>query len=523
MFELIRQKETPVTAGLAWEYRQRTTNSFQTIPMPGTPVDPAIKPPMFKIYRGGSRFNLSYPLPDRLAPGPAWESLSSLLHYTLGLNQLRASPEQTALYGPPVDTEGFIAEAIRRNVPSGGAIYPGEIYLWLNRGWPQPAGFYHYDPAHHQLAQLRPGDFQAELASALVWPVAQLDQVEALVFLALRLTKTLHKYGDFSYRLQALDGGVVQGRLLTLAERLGWQAHLKGCYLDQSLNRWLGLDGEEESVYQVICLTRPATTFTPAASPANLTPPLNPAPLSLTYNANPAALQLPATLSKLHRAACYDTPAQVLATRPGPVIPAPRPEWPEFDMVEAIRQRYSESHAFEAAQLKAEELLKLARAGQQAAYWLSQSDSPVDLRLYFLALNVADLAQGSYCYDPAGDKLELVQPVPHAHAALMRANYFTPGFNFYHIGAVFYAVGNYQEVLGRYGARGFRLLNLAAGSALEMVGTAASGRGLHSAVYLGYTMTSTNQLLGLGEGQDSLVQLFIGRARPDFPFYQGYI
>ena len=42
-------------------------------------------------------------------------------------------------------------QSLRRFVPSGGALYPNELYVYLKLE-DIPMGIYHYDVAHHRLS-----------------------------------------------------------------------------------------------------------------------------------------------------------------------------------------------------------------------------------------------------------------------------------------------------------------------------------------------------------------------------------
>lgn len=518
---------TATPGALAWQYKQLTDNPTNAIPT--TSLD---KPqsynlagiPVFKLYQNVPRFSLQYPLPTSLNPAAVpnlsdWEKLTVLLHFTLGVNQLLNLPSQAAIHGSGLKGESHISSLLRRHVPSGGALYPSELYLWVGGFQNLPDGIYHYDPAHHQLAQLRQGDFRVTISEALNLPLVDLESVNVAVFAALRLNKNVPKYGDFSYRVQSLDSGVVQGRLIELSEAIGWQAQVYWQFADEKLHLLLGLPGVHESVHHVTLLSDPtavASSITPPSAPLT--------PLSGSYNYNPEATPVTPTLGALQASAFCSEPARIVPkTTPKFSEPAFAPR--QFDLYKAIKYRYSNGAAFDGAPLEAETLLNLARAGYKAWHKVAASDTQLNLQLYFLALRVNNLEPGAYKYNPVTDSFE--QSKAHSDLSLLLSfanfNFYVANFNPDKISAVFYPVGDYSQALPRYADRTFRLLNLAAGWAVENVQTAAAGYDYDTANFLGFETKQVNQLLGLPDNQESLMQLFIGHSRPGTAFYRGFL
>ncbi len=514
-----------VRAEVAWRYKEISEDPSTAIMQTDYGDYPKALLPVYKVYGSARRFDLSYPLPqnlNELAEATAWVRLSSLLHNTLGLNQLFSLPQQNMTFGFGFKTESYINSLLRRNVPSGGALYPSELYVWLNAGWPLPAGFYHYDPAHHQLAQLREGSFGPVLAQALGCPLAELAEAEAVILGSLRLSKNFAKYGDLTYRLQSLDSGVVQGRLAQLAQTFDWPVKLYWQFDDERLNELLGLDTNLESIYHVSLLTphsalanAPATVAEQAsAAPTEI------APLDLSFNHNEVEPHLNERLREMHRVSLY-SPTDLARSAPQvlPGIKLP------FALGPAIRHRYSNGMAFAGKPIEGGILHEMARQGYRAVQLAAATDSPLDLDLYFLALNVRGLEAGAYHYNPALGELEQVAALPGLALKLLEANFYyqIAPFDPYNICAAFYPVGSYEQSLHRYGNRGFRLLNLAAGAAIDTVQTAAGGGGLDSANYLGFSPVHLHQMLNLSPHQNTLMQLLIGKTRPDTPVYQGFL
>ncbi|KHE67476.1 SagB family peptide dehydrogenase, partial [Halobacillus sp. BBL2006] len=215
----------------------------------------------YKVYRNLPGFPLDADIPlsfqdPSFSPEPNRKTISHFLWYVFGLSQF----SQTALPSP-MDGESFeIIQSFRRFSPSGGALYPNELYIYLKLG-DLPHGLYHYDVAHHRLLLLREGDFDIYISDALGNPSAMSDCFGA-VLLTTMFWKNFFKYNNFSYRLQGLDAGAVIGQLLEVNRRFRFSSKVHFQFLDQALNHLLGLDDQEENTYAVIplsdCKTFPA-------------------------------------------------------------------------------------------------------------------------------------------------------------------------------------------------------------------------------------------------------------------------
>jgi SagB-type dehydrogenase family enzyme len=142
-----------------------------------------------------------------------------------------------------------------RAVPSGGGLYPLELYLVAQRVEGLPPGLYHYRVSHHALEQLEAGDQTERLArTETEWGMsasAAFDLVIAAVF-----ERTTVKYRDRGYRFIMFEAGMVAGQATLLAECQGIHACLMGGFVDDELSRMLGLDGAAEAALLPVCFGR---------------------------------------------------------------------------------------------------------------------------------------------------------------------------------------------------------------------------------------------------------------------------
>ena len=238
---------------LGYRYLQETKLQRQTLF--GSPR-PAVAPTAaFKEYPGRPRVAL---LPE---PGKLSANLWQLLQ---ARRSVRKYGERPLSLGDLANllwaAQGLTAQAgsyLFRTAPSGGALYPVETYLAVNRVETVAPGLYHYNVRELCLEQLRAGDTGAELARA------GLDQHSlaraAVVFIwSAVLRRNICKYGHRGMRYILMDAGHICQNMLLGAEALGLAACPVGAYYDEECNDLLGLDGEEESVLYMATAGHPA-------------------------------------------------------------------------------------------------------------------------------------------------------------------------------------------------------------------------------------------------------------------------
>jgi len=147
---------------------------------------------------------------------------------------------------------GHAAQPDRRTVPSGGALYPLDVYAAVQRVESLPPGVYHYDPAGHTLAELRAASPSAALARGLVDP--SLAEAPAAVMLAACFRRSRFKYGLRAYRFVLLEAGHLAQNILLTAAALDLAALPIGGYFDRRIDDLLALDGTHESVVYLLAL-----------------------------------------------------------------------------------------------------------------------------------------------------------------------------------------------------------------------------------------------------------------------------
>jgi SagB-type dehydrogenase family enzyme len=144
-----------------------------------------------------------------------------------------------------------------RTVPSGGALYPLELYVVSHRVEGLDPALYHYDPLRHGLELLRPLESPA---GAELSPYAEpLAESAAVVAMTAMFWRSRFMYGARAYRFALMEAGHVGQNLLLTAAALGVGAVPLGGFYDREVDAFLGVDGIYEASLYLVPLGYPAT------------------------------------------------------------------------------------------------------------------------------------------------------------------------------------------------------------------------------------------------------------------------
>jgi SagB-type dehydrogenase family enzyme len=139
----------------------------------------------------------------------------------------------------------------RRPIPSGGALYPLELYVVALAVDGLGEGVYHYSPFRHRLARLR-AVTRSDVAVTLVDPRLA-DGTAALLVVTAVFWRTRFKYGLRGYRFALLEAGHLVQNAVLAAAALDVAALPLGGFYDRKLDALVQADGlEESSVYALL-------------------------------------------------------------------------------------------------------------------------------------------------------------------------------------------------------------------------------------------------------------------------------
>jgi SagB-type dehydrogenase family enzyme len=191
----------------------------------------------------------SVPLPS---PGETRHPLWTVLAARRSRRDFTGGPIALAGLAAVLDA-AYGTHGRRRTVPSGGALYPLELYVGAHTVIGLEPGTYRYDSELHALEEHAAVDPWPRLLAAC--PVEGLvDGGAAALLLRAVFGRTRFKYGQRGYRFVLLEAGHVGQNALLAAAALDLRALPLGGYFDAEVDAVVGADGVEESVVYAVVL-----------------------------------------------------------------------------------------------------------------------------------------------------------------------------------------------------------------------------------------------------------------------------
>jgi SagB-type dehydrogenase family enzyme len=128
-----------------------------------------------------------------------------------------------------------------RTAPSGGALYPLDVYAVVGRNGVKELdeGVYLFLPADHSLRKVKEEDQRKKVAQAALWQnwVAEAPVVLVITAEYARITK---KYGERGVRYAQIEAGHAGQNIFLQAEALGLGAGIVGAFDDGSVAEIIG-------------------------------------------------------------------------------------------------------------------------------------------------------------------------------------------------------------------------------------------------------------------------------------------
>jgi SagB-type dehydrogenase family enzyme len=495
---------------------------------PDWEIDWEDAPLTYKLYRSLPVVPLSSEVPLTLGghESPANPDLTSIGHFlwhVYGLAQLSQNSGANSIKksaGPD--------QMYRRFVPSGGGLYPNEIYVYL-KTTDVPVGVYHYDAAHHRLVLLREGDFDAYLSRSL-GNRCDMSVCFGTVFVSIMFWKNFYKYSNFAYRLQGLDTGVLIGQLLEVAKRFGYHSGVYFQFLDRAVNHLLGVSHQEESVYAVIPLSaEPAISWfrngmdgEGDASAVDLCRKL-PFVRHQHYMRSQKIKEYP-MLTKMNQASMLDSTGSFRHV--GEVkhvdsgiqgIYMPRVERLSYDLASICRKRYSPESDFVLSKVTQSEVAALLQEATASFSYHNDlkgsHENPVSrMSLYCCLYNVEGIQDGAYRYDSSAHLLRRI--LPGDHRLRLQQGMSLDNVNLFQVPLCLHVVGEKDHLQTALGYRGYRIQQMEAGMLVQRLLIAASAIGMGGRPLLGFNPSLCDEIYQLTQqGKTSLIQIPIGHYR----------
>ncbi len=496
-------------------YHDGTKHSHWSIRSDRHSLDWANQPIPFKIYKALEGMKL--PRTDGDSGVPA---LAAISH-----SPLRVEDEQI----PDLETLArvfYFSAGVtrRREYPGGqtffraaactGALYHIDLYLVCGNLPGLEAGVYHFGPHDFSLRRLRSGDYRMVMVGA----TAGDDSVAgapAVIVMADTYWRNSWKYQARAYRHSFWDSGTILANLLAIALAHQMPARVVASFVDDRVNRLLGLDTQKEAALVLVPLGH---THEP--------PPDNADDLGeLAYETEPLSkreVDYPA-INEMHRASSLGTAEEVRGLREKamelpssepegklyPLVPLPDEELPRMSIEGAVMRRGS-TRAFARVPISYTQLATMLDRSTRgiSADFLEPYGSTLN-QLYLIVNYVEDLPSGSYLYHPDRRALELLaQGDFRDKAGYLGLEQEIPADASVDV----FLMADLDPILQRYGNRGYRMAQLEAGLIGGRLYLAAYGQRLGASGLTFYDDDVTESFSPRARGRSVMFLVALGKS-----------
>jgi SagB-type dehydrogenase family enzyme len=454
--------------GLALEYHDLTKHSYRSVRTRPHFLDWDNKPSPFKLYpdltpiplprdllRTGAQAlrtiaKIGAERPERAAPD--LDRLASILYFSSGVTKQKTYPG---------------GEIYFRAAACAGALYPVETYVVTAELDDLKAGVYHFNPGDFSLRRLREGDCRASVIASTAGDHRVAAAPVCLIYTAITW-RSAWKYQARSYRYHFWDNGMIAANALALCAAHNLPAYLVMGFLEEDVNKLVGIDGERELSLSLLAIGGGEGPEAPGPERIDL-----PALDLKTVPLSGDEVDYPA-IRKMHRASSFEDPQEVIAWRsttcerePGPpagrTIPllSPPIETLTGISIEEVVLRRASTRRFARKAMPFEELsviLDNATRGLDADF-LSPTGSGLN-DLYILANRVDGLEPGAYFFRRDEKALELIRGGDFSE----RASYLTLeqplGGD---ASATIFFMADLDRLLDGFGNRAYRAAQMEAG------------------------------------------------------------
>lgn len=423
------------------------------------------KPPLYKSYPGLPVIPLPDTIPVPEAPAleavagadpdqtqpVGVETLAALLYFSAGIIKKRTLPE--------------VGEVHYRAAASAGALYPIETYVVCQDMPGLSAGVYHFSPNNFSLVQLKEGDYRGALAEAAAGHQSIANSAVTFVFTSI-FWRSTWKYRARGYRYCLWDNGTMVANLVSTASSLGLPSVLLLGFVDGTVDRLVGVDGEREAT---ICLVG-VGQGDPQQRPPDAEELSAPAEQPVR---NPAEEFSYSEIRQVHSASLLHTAPDVRAWRGSLSSDSPR-GWDSLYLLDpadyanltsrglgqVIRRRGS-TRRFARESITFPDLSSLldrSTRGLAADFLDPDGKSLVDA--YIIVNAVDGLPPGAYFFSPEPRGLEPLEEGDFREEAGHLCFEQALGAD---ASAVVFLMSGLEKVLERYGDRGYRAAQLEAG------------------------------------------------------------
>lgn len=211
------------------------------------------RPPQFKEYPEMPKIKLPKPEFKGIRLEDALKKRRSIREYSKKPITLT---ELSQLLFSAQGVTGKMHGTLLRTAPSAGALYPFEIYVFVNNVETLKNGIYHYSVKDHSIVLINEGNFRDEFLKASLEQEMVRD-AGAVFILSAIFDRMRSKYGERGYRYTYMEAGNISQNIYLQATSLGLGSVVVGAFIDDHINKLIGIDGKKEAVIAIHPVGRP--------------------------------------------------------------------------------------------------------------------------------------------------------------------------------------------------------------------------------------------------------------------------
>jgi SagB-type dehydrogenase family enzyme len=166
------------------------------------------------------------------------EDLSKLLNYSYGVNR-------------NYKDKGFAR--LLRYIPSGGGLYPLELYFFANNIKNLEKGLYHFQSEKNSIQRLNLDIDINKISKCMVQPEL-FSSASLILFVSAVFSRAYFKYSERSYRFILMESGHLMQNYNLVSTALGYKSVNVGGFYDYELDELFGFDGLTQSIIYLNCL-----------------------------------------------------------------------------------------------------------------------------------------------------------------------------------------------------------------------------------------------------------------------------
>jgi hypothetical protein len=446
----------------------------------------------------------------RNAAGGLFSRLAALIERAYGVAGLKIS----ASHALRSNIDGQAGLFVHRMVASGGGRYPADLSLWIP-AWASNCGSawrgraFAYAPHYARLFELPLA--ASESISRTEFPV---EDDAVVLAISLDFYRTYPKYREFTYRLSAVDTGLLLGRITRLAGP-EWTVKIDFDLNAELQQRILGRDTDRYPIYALITLRFRG----PTSRHDEIWPRLEEhAPIGMLD----ATAPLPAPQSYFsghflhaHRMAQGAPTNTTHGTGSATMAVGPRSE--EFgDPDESSHGifRQSRAHAFTGLSLDRHILERCVKAmmhARAAMIGAASGQATASPPLLITVLNVDGVERGLYAVNEGSDELQRIAALDQPEK--LSVAQYGKTFDIQKAGFVVHVTGHVECLLkGARGVREFRVREMVNGATLEAGIAVCAARDVTAHPYLGFSSRRVKDFYRLNDSKLRVMsQLCVGR------------